>query len=121
MKFYINILGLLTFFSCGHTMLGEEYARKALYDALADTVEVRYTFAEGNPVRDKETATKLAEPLLFEIFGESTIKDERPYEIYNIDGHWIIMGTLPRGDDGGTFEIIFESENRKIIRLTHYR
>lgn len=118
--FYIIILGL-TIFSCGRLMLGEEHARQSLSEALADTVTVHYTFDKGDPIRDNETATKLAEGLLFKIFGEEKIKDERPYETYNIDGYWIMKGTLPKGYDGGTFEIIFEAESRKIIRLKHYR
>ncbi len=103
-------------------MLGEEHARQSLVEALADTVDiVAYKFDKGEPIHDREAATRLAEPLLFKIFGEEKIKDQRPYELYNIDGYWIMMGTLPEGYDGGTFEIIFEAESRKIIRLRHYR
>jgi hypothetical protein len=121
MRRYIFFLGLLVAASaCRHSILGEESAREALTEALADTVNVP---ARGHRelIPDKETAISFAEVLLFKTYGEDKVKDEKPYEIYKINGYWIMRGTLPVGYDGGTFEIIFQATDGKVIRLTHYR
>lgn len=106
--------------ACRHAILGEDNAREALARALADTTDT-FSSRKIELIPDKETATRFAEVILFKTFGEDKIKDERPYEIYRIDGYWILSGTIPVGYDGGGFEIIFQSTDGKVISLKHYR
>jgi NTF2 fold immunity protein len=70
-------------------------------------------------IADKETTIAVVEPVLFNIYGEKNIKDQRPYEIYLFNGYWYVGGTLPEGSKGGTFEIIISSANGRIIKLIH--
>jgi hypothetical protein len=121
---FILIITALTFISCEKSrensiFLGEEYARKALTEALADTVDILP--ADKILIDNEETAIDFAEVVLFKVYGRETIEDERPYEVHKIDGYWIIKGTLPTGYLGGTFEIIFNSKDGQILRLVHYK
>jgi hypothetical protein len=121
---YFPIIILLTICSCERSkdnsiLLGDDYARKALSDALADTVDILPV--DKVLIESEETAIDFAEVVLFKVYGRETIEDERPYQVRNIDGYWIINGTLPKGYLGGTFEIIFNSKDGQIIRLIHYK
>jgi len=64
-------------------------------------------------------AEMVPEPILFSIYGKGNITKQRPYEIYFIDNHWVIIGTLPKDYLGGTFLIIIDSKDSKIIRITY--
>ena len=121
---YLSIMILLTFASCDRfredrVFLGEDYARKALKEALADTVDILPVHKAL--IENEKTAIAFAEIFLFQAYGRETIEGERPYEVHNIDGYWIINGTLPKGYLGGAFEIIFYSTDGQIIRLIHYK
>ncbi len=84
-------------------------------------------------VKNEEIAVKIAEDNLFVIYGESKIKNERPYNI-ELTGNnvWVITGSLNSGilDKllsggmpmfGGTFEIKISAKDGKIIYITHYK
>jgi hypothetical protein len=111
----------------GRRTLGREWAEKELKSALNDA-------KEHNVIKDpnftilnsEEKAIKFAEPILFDIYGKTQIESERPYEIYNIDNYWVIGGTLPKANEGlivvgGTFLIIFNAQDCKVIRISHGR
>jgi hypothetical protein len=125
-KIFLTIFILIswTLSSCGQTQrdklkLGETYARKELKIALSDKSIHNVISSKALIIKNKETAIKVVEPILFGIYGEDNITRERPYESYLIDNYWIISGTLPEGYDGGTFLIIVDATNSKVIRLTH--
>lgn len=112
----------LTLSACGQsfkdrTTLGEIYAKEELKNALLDTTGHEVLVKPIIP--DKETAINISEPILFKAYGKENIISQRPYETYFIDNHWIIIGTLPSGYDGGTFLIIINAKDGKVIRLTH--
>ncbi len=44
---------------------------------------------------------------------------QRPYEAYLISGFWYLAGTLPHDMEGGTFELIMEARNGRVVELTH--
>ena len=50
---------------------------------------------------------------------KENIEKQKPYEIFLIDNHWILSGTLPTNKDGGTFLIIIDARNSKVIKITH--
>ncbi len=70
-------------------------------------------------IKDNLTAIKIAEPILFNIYGEENISSQKPYRTELKDNTWIIKGNLKKGEIGGTFLIIIDATNAKIIRLTH--
>src|SRR5687768_5307324 len=60
-------------------------------------------------INNKETATAVAEAILFNIYGKDNIVEQRPYNSQLIKGHWIISGNLPEEMVGGVFLIIINS------------
>jgi hypothetical protein len=67
----------------------------------------------------KAVAIAVTEPLLFSIYGKENIIRQRPYEVYLINGFWYLSGTLPQDMDGGTFELVVEAKNGRVVELTH--
>lgn len=115
----IFILIIITVsFSCKHEFLGEQAAKEILQETLQDTT--KSSLVSDTLIKDKETATKIAEIYLFNVYGKKEVLNEKPYEIYLINGFWVILGTLPDYyAAGGTFEIIINSKNGEVIRLIH--
>ncbi len=99
------------------TILGIEYAKQELESALNDTSEKKILV--DTIIKSQVTAIKYAETVLFDIYGQKNIEKQKPYEVFNIKGYWIIGGTLPKGMLGGTFLIIINSQNGQVIKLTH--
>jgi hypothetical protein len=48
-------------------------------------------------VPDSGTALKLAEIIGMRLYGENSVKGERPYDVKLIEGVWQITGTLRKG------------------------
>ena len=112
----------MTLSACGQTnrnTLGLDRAKEELKSALTDTSQHNVISQKFVVLDNKEKAIKFAEQILFDIYGKKQIESEKPYEIYNVDGYWIISGTLPKDWLGGTFLIIINSHDCKILRLTH--
>lgn len=124
MKKVLNftLLLILTFnFICcqQRNILGKERAKEVLNSTL-------YTFSKQHlenvsPIilKKEATAVETAEKILFDIYGKDNIVKQRPYEVYFIDKYWIIMGTLPKGYDGGTFEIVIDARTEKALSIAH--
>ena len=122
----ISLLTLLAvaLISCGQnsnsrSQLGKISAEKELKLALTDKTLHNVVDHKKIIIKDETTAVTIAESILFCIYGKEKITKQRPYEIYNIDNYWIIYGTLPKGYVGGTFLIIIDSRDSKIIKITH--
>lgn len=84
-------------------------------------------------VKNEEKAIEIAEKVLFEYYGESKIKKERPYNIILVNNKlWVITGSLNKGifdyllfgnipKFGGTFEIKIDAKTARIIEIMHYK
>ncbi|RIJ34014.1 NTF2 fold immunity protein [Pontibacter oryzae] len=99
------------------TKLGVEYAKRELADALKNNSQKQILVEKV--IKDKPTAISVAEEMLFSIYGKENIVRQRPYESHLIDGYWVLNGTLPKDWVGGTFLIIINSTDGKVIKLTH--
>jgi hypothetical protein len=78
-----------------HNVLGEKIAKEELDRFLKDS---SCNLFKGEVlIKDEQTLIKIAEPILFNIYGEIQIVSERPYETYLFDDYWLMMGTLPEG------------------------
>ena len=100
-------------------VLGEEYAKRQLHKVVSDSI----LSIPSNPayfvVKEKANAFSIAEATLFRIYGTEQIVRQRPYEAYLINHYWVIRGTIPMGTVGGTFLVIMDALNGKIIKVTH--
>ena|SRR5580700_6302876 len=122
MKYTLPFLILLAQISCSqnqHEKLGIENAKKELKTALTDTIQKQ--ILADTIIKDEETAIAVSEPILFKIYGKDNIIKQKPYEIYFIDGYWILNGTLPVNSFGGGFIIILKASNGQVVRLAHYK
>jgi hypothetical protein len=121
---YLFMFLLLTLTACSQqqnarTILGKTYAEMELKSALSDMTQHNIIDNKTVIIKDSVTAISIAEPLLFSIYGKDHITRQRTYETYFIDNHWIISGTLPENSKGGTFLIIMDARNGRIMRITH--
>jgi len=73
----------------------------------------------GLIVSDSLMAIKIAEPILFKIYGEKNIVFQKPYKSYLINNYWVILGSLPKNFLGGTFSIIIDARNARILWIMH--
>lgn len=121
MKYIVSIIALCVLLSCQeeHSKLGIEIAKRELKTALKENRS--YPVLPKRYIKDKTTAIAIAESVLFKGYGKEQIINERPYEVYLINGYWVLNGTIPKNADGGGFIIILDSKNSKILRLTHYK
>ena len=120
----LTLLFALVGSKCGQTykgriVLGKENAEKELHLALENEKQHNVVNGKDPIIPDSASAINIAETILFKIYGKDDIKRQRPYEIYLIDNYWIILGTLPEESFGGTFLIIMDSRDSKVIKVTH--
>jgi NTF2 fold immunity protein len=114
----------LTLSACGQSnsdsdTLGAKWARQQLKTALTDTTQHNVINSKFIILDSKDKAVKFAEQILFDSYGKKQIENEKPYEVHNIDNYWVINGTLPKGWKGGTFLIIINSHDCRVVKLTH--
>jgi hypothetical protein len=99
--------------------LDEKTAREFLKSSLTDTTQHNVVNRKEILIKDKTKAIEFAEQILFDIYGAKEIKNQRPYNTYNIDNYWVIGGTLAKDYVGGTFLIIIDAHDYRIVRITH--
>ena len=108
--------------SCGpikndRIILGLDYAKQELQKCKLDKTSKQVLV--DTLIKTQSIAIKVAETLLYDIYGEKNIIRQKPYEVYNLENYWVIIGTLPKGSLGGTFLIIINAINAQVIKLTH--
>lgn len=91
-----------------------EYAKEELENA-----KINNEFSPTKVIHNSKTAVEIAESILFPIYGKDNIIKQRPYDVNFTDGYYIIIGTFPKPQIGGTFIIIINSKDGKVIKLTH--
>jgi hypothetical protein len=75
---------------------------------------------KGGLVPDKETAIRIAEAILFPIYGAKNIREQRPYQITLKDGKWTIDGAPPPpGFAGGSFHIVILQRDARVLEIGH--
>jgi hypothetical protein len=72
-------------------------------------------------VPDAATAIKIAEAVWIPIYGEETLKNEKPFTAQLVNGVWIVQGTLQKGWDGGTAYAEISKETGRILNVIHFQ
>lgn len=98
------------------TLLGQTPARVLVPPKLSE--DDRYPLPKEGLVPDRETAVKIAEAVLFRLYGEDSIKGQRPYAVKEDDYIWWISGTLPEDNFGQVFNIGISKHTAAVLRLT---
>lgn len=94
-------------------------SEKKVEDALTDTTGHNCVDNKRIIIKNEEIAINVVEPILFDMYGEENILDQRPYKVSKVKDYWLIEGSLPKGSLGGTFLIIVDARNAEIIKITH--
>jgi hypothetical protein len=121
--YFLTIL-TISFSACGQSksdrqILGSKFAEQELKSTLSDKSLHNVVDNKENIIKDSLTAINIAEQILFGIYGKDQIRKQLPYETYFIDNYWIISGTLPRDYVGGTFLVILDARDCRVLRITH--
>lgn len=117
-KLFVAVgLILLSLTTSGQTK-SDSIARANLKASLTDKKLHNYLNFKKPIIKDSTTAVAVVEPILFGIYGKDNILSQKPYSIHHVDNYWLISGTL-HGGHGGTFFIIIDAMDNKIIRITH--
>jgi NTF2 fold immunity protein len=98
--------------------MGEENAKRILEETLKDST-LHNVIGSNQILKDKNKIIDYAELILFDLYGKKEIESQKPYDVYKINEYWLLSGTLPKNKKGGTFLLIIDSRDYRIIRLTH--
>jgi hypothetical protein len=103
--------------------LPADLVERRVKEVLMDTSSRSWAKGRQNKfvITTSETAIKVAEPILFEVYGEEKVLGERPYKVHKAGDYWLIRGSLPKLYDGGTFEIILDASDARVMSIVHYR
>jgi hypothetical protein len=118
----VNVSHLVAIFcAVGFMSAGVSYGQTAASTAtpprnLSD--DYRTPLPKEGLVPDKETAIKIAEVVLFRLYGEEDIIRQRPYTVKKEDYIWWICGTLPKDSYGTVFNIGISQHTAAILHLT---
>lgn len=120
LKIIFSLLFVLFMFSCTKNpeIFKENNDLKHAESELKNAL-INNEILPDKVIPDSQTAVDVAENFLFNIYGKENIIQQRPYNLNLIDDYYIIEGTLPKNTLGGTFLIIINSKDGKIIKLTH--
>lgn len=121
---FLLILFTTALTACGQNkndrlILGKSYAQQELKSALKDKEQHNIIDHQSIIIKDSLTAVNVAEAILFSIYGKDNVTRQQPYETYLINNYWVVSGTLPKGSLAGTFLIIINAFDSKIIKITH--
>lgn len=72
-------------------------------------------------VPDEKTAVRVAEAILFGIYGDDKIAAERPFTANLKDGVWTVEGHLSEGTDGGVARIKMSKRTAEVLFVEHGR
>lgn len=70
-------------------------------------------------VPDRDTAIKIAEIVLFRLYGQEDIVSQRPYKVQEKDDIWLISGTLKEDQLGSAFGVAISRQTGAILHLEH--
>lgn len=95
---------------------------KAEANRITDEYLARQNYKpEGGFIKDEIVAKKVAEAILRSIYGKEIINRQQPLTA-ELDGDiWIVRGTLPKDEKGGTADIRIRKSSGEVVFLTHYR
>lgn len=124
MKYFVFFLILISILSCNIKVESNsnfekiKISEKDILKEISDST-LHNTIGKDELIIDEKTAISMVEPLLFSVYGKENIVKQKPYKIGKFKNYWVISGTFNSFGFGGVFEIIMDSKNGKIVRLTH--
>jgi NTF2 fold immunity protein len=74
----------------------------------------------GGVVSDKETTIRIAEAILFPVYGENAIRGQRPYQVTLNDAKWTVDGTARPGFVGGSFHVVILQRDARVVEIGYH-
>lgn len=120
---YFAVFILILILSCNKEVANPSFEKIKLSDKeilkkINDST-LHNAIGKDELITDEKTAISIVEPLLFSIYGKENIVKQRPYKIGKVQNYWVVSGSFNSIGFGGVFEIIVNSKNGEIVRLTH--
>lgn len=116
---YILVIYLIVFSTSIQGQSDSTRLETELNLSLKDTNRYNVVNSKDVLINDDSTFINIAEAILFEVYGKANIRKQMPYKSYHIKHYWIMDGTLPTGYNGGTFHIVIDDRNCKVIEIIH--
>ena len=70
--------------------------------------------------RLKSFCVEMAKIVLFPIYGKKEIEKHKPYQVKLINNEiWSIKGQLDNNHEGGTFSILINKSDGKVLAISH--
>ena len=82
----------------------------------ASGLDYKVPFPKEGLIPDKETAIKVAEVILFRLYGEKNITAQRPYSVTKDESIWWVCGASPPAL-GSSFKIAISQQTGAILYL----
>lgn len=127
-EYFIFLLMIFLFFGCHNIHVGRIYVHKkdrrvflesCMGDSLIIATKDRIVKRKYRLIKTRNDALKIAEPILNDKYGMLKIQDEKPFDVFYINGFWVVKGTVKKGYKGGTAIAILDSENGLVERVFH--
>ena len=124
LKFTFIVLIIFSNISCAQSTekriyLGRENAEYQLKEVIENNKLHNIINSTDKIIKNEKTLIKIIEPILFDLYGEQNIENQKPYEINSFDNYYVVNGTLEKNRLGGTFLIIIDKRNSQILKITH--
>jgi hypothetical protein len=88
--------------------------------ALADGGNLEHSYVpKSGFVPNEDVAVKIAEAVLFNIYGRAQIEAQKPYQTTDTGEEWIIRGSISPNRVGGTFLIKISKTDGRVMLVTH--
>jgi NTF2 fold immunity protein of polymorphic toxin system component len=112
------VFSLLTFLFIG--FIANAQKREKDDSVYAATVVKKIGSFKVSLDLSKKEALDIAEPILFKIYGEAKINEEKPYHAVKSGNYWVFFGSMDCTHcKGGVFEIVINARNGKVEYCMH--
>lgn len=102
-----------------HLFLGRESAEQILNETLKHQGHNLLNIKDFKVLDSEQVLLATIEPILYRHYGKENISEQQPYEVHEFKNYFVVMGTLPSGQIGGTFELVIDKRNAQILKLSH--
>lgn len=116
---YILVIYLIVFSTSIQGQSDSTRLEAELNLSLKDTNFYNVVNSENAIITNDSTFINIAVAILFEVYGKKNIRKQMSYKTYHIKHYWVMDGSLPTNYKGGTFHIVLDDRNCKVIEITH--
>ena len=122
MRALITLIGFLTLCNaCAaarEDQVDKEWAADRVHEALRQRTPIL-----GSPraivVPTASVAEGIHAAVVRGVFGDATVREQRPYHAVRSGNYWVVHGSLPAGFTGGTAVTVIRARDRAVLWVFH--